>query len=119
MNTIEIVVYGSPRIHVIKRLGYMRENGKSSYTQLWPGTAVWFGHSCVRVKMDVENSVDAKLLSQRVRVAVNIGMLTKLANVKVFVNKIQVTSFKTLDEFLSLTPTAKWDEVQSRLSDIM
>ena len=117
MNTVEIVVYGSPKIHVIKRLGYMRENGKSSYIQLWPNTAVWFGHSCVRVKMDVEDSVDAKLLAQRVRIAVNIGMLAKLANVKILVNRIQVTSFKTLDDFLSLTPVAKWDEVQSRLSD--
>ena len=115
MNTVEVVVYGSPRIHVIKRLGYMRENGKSSYVQLWPGTAAWFGHSCVRIKMDVQDSIDVKLLTQRVRVAVNIGMLTKLANVKVQVNRIPVTSFKTLDDFLSLEPATKWEEVQARL----
>lgn len=119
MNTIEIVVYGSPSIRTVKRLGYMRENGRSSYVELWPQVAVWYGQSCVRVRADVSQlDPDRVTLAQRVQSVVSLGKLTKVSTVKVFVNGILTVKYGTLSDFISDKGSGKWNTVVKRLKEV-
>ncbi len=118
MSTIEVVVYGSPSIHTIKRLGYMRENGRSSYVQLWPTVAIWYGQSCVRVKAIVDSDFSKQMITQRVRSVVSLGKLSKISTVKVFVNNIQVTRYKSLVDFEHDSGNGPWNIVTERLKEV-
>lgn len=119
MNTIEVVVYGSPSIRTVKRLGYMRENGRSSYVQLWPQVAVWYGQSCVRVKAEVtQTEPDRTTLVQQVQSVVNLGKLAKVSTVKVFINGILAVKYSTLADFVHDTEVGQWNTVVKRLKEV-
>ncbi len=118
MSTIEVVVYGSPSIHTIKRLGYMRENGRSSYVQLWPTVAIWYGQSCVRVKAVVDSDFSKQMITQRVRSVVSLGKLSKISTVKVFVNGIQTIKYKSLVDFDRDSDKGQWSVVLDRLKEV-
>lgn len=115
MNTIEIIVYGSPRIHVLKRHGYMNEKGKSKYISLWPDASVWYGHSCVRVKSDLTSYPDKSKFIQYVRSAVSIGQLSKLSAVKITVDNLLVTSYRSINDFYT-NMDPKWESFTSKLN---
>lgn len=49
MNSVTIVIYARPSISLLKMKGFMRENGRGIYRQLWDETKLLYCQTCARL----------------------------------------------------------------------
>lgn len=113
VTSLTICIYGTPRISVIKRLGYMNGNGKAIPREPWTGTTVCFGQKCLRV--DIQPNEDKKTVNMRIESLVALGRFIDVKDVRVLSgdNKYR---YPSLAVFLQDTGDGVWKTVKEGVS---
>ncbi|MEG2262786.1 MAG: hypothetical protein RSC43_00480 [Clostridia bacterium] len=109
MSSVVVCIYGTPRIAVIKRLGYMTENGKAIPRKPWDHTKAFFGQKCLRIEFD--ELPKKEVVNTRVNSLVTLGRFINLDDVRIIIGERKV-HYPSLEAFLADTGEDTWKAVE-------